>query len=251
MKISAVILVKNEENNIIDCIESVSFCDEIIIIDDYSTDRTEQIIKNLNNVKIKIYKRHLEGNFSEQRNFGLSKTLGEWVLFVDSDERVSPGLRGEIEQLFENHFHNDGYFIKRTDFMWGKKLEYGETANVRLLRLAKRDKGLWKGNVHEIWNVKGKTGILTFPLYHYPHPTVKEFITEINHYSSLRAKELYKSGVTTNWFYIIAYPKAKFLLNYFLRQGFRDGTPGFVFAILMSLHSFLVRGKLYLLWHEK
>jgi glycosyltransferase involved in cell wall biosynthesis len=251
MKISAVILTKNEENNIIDCIESVNFCDEIIIIDDYSTDRTEQIIKNLNNVKIKIYKRHLENDFSSQRNFGLSKASGEWVLYIDSDERVSPGLRGEIEQMRENGFSYEGFYLKRLDFMWGKKLEYGETATVRLLRFAKREKGSWKGSVHEVWNIRGKTKTLTFPLYHYPHPTVKEFIEEINHYSSLRAKELYKLGVTTNWFYIIVYPKAKFILNYFFRQGFRDGTPGFVFAMLMSLHSFLVRGKLYLLWHEK
>src|SRR5476649_2486654 len=98
--ISAVILTKNEETNIIDCLESIAWCDEIIILDDYSTDRTLQVIKNFNS-RVKIFQRSLNNDFSSQRNYGLSKTKENWVLFIDADERLSNGLSGEIKDFIK------------------------------------------------------------------------------------------------------------------------------------------------------
>lgn len=247
--ITAVILTKNEETHIVDCIESVSFCDEVIVIDDNSTDRTVELAKR---AETEVFTRALEDDFSAQRNFGLGKAKGEWVLFVDADERVSASLRDEIIQL-TNQLVNQftGFYIKRTDFMWGKELKYGETGNIKLLRLARKDAGRWEGKVHEEWRVKGLTGELTNHFYHYPHPTVGEFLEEINRYTDIRARQLYERGSKAYWWSIILYPKLKFFLNYFIRQGFRDGVPGLVIAIVMSFHSFLVRGKLWLLWRKK
>jgi hypothetical protein len=98
--------------------------------------------------------------------------------------------------------------------------------------------------------VKGKTLVLQKPLLHYPHPTIAEFLKEINYYTDIRAKELYRRKVFVRWWDILLYPKAKFILNYFLRRGLLDGSAGFVFAVMMSFHSFLVRGKLWLLWQK-
>ena len=98
-KLSVIILTKNEENNILDCLESMVFADEIIVVDDYSEDRTEEVVKNLKNDEIKFYKRKLDNDFSAQRNFGLSKAKNDWVLFLDADERVSTSLREEIKDL--------------------------------------------------------------------------------------------------------------------------------------------------------
>ncbi len=134
--------------------------------------------------------------------------------------------------------------------MWGRMLKHGEVGNIILLRLAKKGTGKWEGPVHEQWKISGKTELLKNPLDHYPHPTISEFLSEINYYTDLRAEELYKKKVKSTWLSVITYPKTKFILNFFFKRGFQDGLPGLVFAIMMSLHSFLVRSKLWLLWHR-
>lgn len=243
--ISAIILTKNEERNIEACLDSVSWCDEKIIIDDHSTDKTVDLAKKKG---AKVFVRSMYNNFSDQRNYGLEKAKGDWILFIDADERISSALWYEImshsSEAIEEYA---GFYIKRQDTMWGKVLKYGETGNVVLLRLAKKGTGKWEGSVHEQWNIKGKTAVLKNPLEHFPHQTVAEFLREINFYTDIRAEELFKKKIKSNWFSIIVYPKAKFALNYFFRLGFLDGLPGLIFALMMSLHSFLVRSKLWLM----
>lgn len=247
--ISAAVLTKNEEKNIVDCIESLSWCDEIIVVDDNSEDRTKDIAEKM---KARVFTHALDNNFSEQRNFALRQAQYDWILFVDADERVTPELQKEILLHVANPGNPYvGFYIQRRDILFGKRLQYGEVGNIKLLRLAKKEAGLWQGKVHERWNIKGSIGMLKNSLIHYPHQTLTEFLQEINFYSTLRAQELYDKGIKTNGFLIILYPKAKFFLGFVLKQGFRDGIAGFVFAILMSFHSFLVRGKLWLLWNKK
>lgn len=246
--LSVVVLTKNEENNIVDCLESLSFCDEIIIIDDNSNDRTLELLKNF---KVKLYERSLNDDFSVQRNFGLEKANGDWVLFIDADERVTPLLKKEILYKIEASGEVSGFYFRRKDYFIGRPLNYGETASIRLLRLVKKSKGFWQGRVHEIMKISGKTELMENPIIHYPHKSLSEFLSEISSYSTLRSKELFESGIKANFLSIILYPKAKFLLNFFIKKGFLDGIYGFVFAILMSFHSFLVRAKLWLLWQKK
>lgn len=252
MNISAVVLTKNEEKNIVDCLETLLFSQEIIIIDDNSTDRTLEIIHQYsqNHSNIKVFKRDLDGNFSAQRKFGIEKTSNDWILFVDADERITRELAAEIkENLSAPDF--DGFLIPRIDFMWNKQFKHGETGNIALLRLFNKNKGGLKGKVHEVWETKNKVGHLTYPILHYPHPTISEFLKEINFYSSLRAEELYEKRIKSSLLTIIFYTKGKFLKNYIFKLGFLDGIIGLIHAILMSFHSFLVRGKLYLLWQKK
>lgn len=247
--ISAVVLTKNEEKNIIDCLEGLAFSSEIIIIDDNSSDRTVELAKK---IKAKVYTRPLDNNFSSQRNFGLEKASGEWVLFIDADERVSSLLRDKIIQSTSQQINQyDGFYLKRCDVMWGKKLEHGETASIKLLRLARKNSGQWEGKVHEVWKVKGRVGELRYPLLHYPHQTVTEFLEEINFYTDLRAQELYMQSIHVYWISIVLYPVGKFIYNYIIRLGFLDGLTGLVIAIMMSFHSFLTRGKLWLLWQKR
>jgi hypothetical protein len=114
-----------------------------------------------------------------------------------------------------------------------------------------KGKGEWRGVVHETWRVDGRVGKLQNELDHYPHQTIAEFLAEINMYTTLRARELYGKKIQVKGFEILLYPKVKFIQNYFLKMGFRDGTAGFIVAVLMSFHSFLVRGKLWLMYHKK
>lgn len=244
--ISAIVLTKNEEKNILNCLRSLSWCDETLVIDDASTDKTVEIAKKNG---AKVFSRSLSDNFAEQRNFGLNKAKGEWVLFVDADEVVPSALWFEIMQHTNNAFSNfTGFFLKRKDIMWGSELTHGETGKIKLLRLAKKDAGKWVGKVHEVWEITGKTMTLNNPIRHYPHMNVEKFLKEINFYTDLRAKELFVKKTTVFWVSILLYPAGKFIQNYIFKQGFRDGIPGLILALMMSFHSFLVRGKLWLMW---
>lgn len=239
--ISCIVLVKNEEKNILKCIESLSWCDEIIVIDDYSSDNTVKIAQKYTK---NIFQHALNNDFAQQRNFGLLNVNKEWVLFVDADEVVSISLQYEISSLISDQFSQlNGYKIKRIDQMWGKILLHGEMGNISLLRLARKNAGEWKGKVHEVWNIKGNVGKLQKPLLHYPHKTVADFLDEINKYSTIKADELIESKQRIHAWQILAYPKVKFIYNYFLKLGFLDGMPGFIVALMMSFHSFLARSK--------
>lgn len=242
--LTAVVLTKNAEKTLDACLESVSFCDEIVVIDDGSDDKTLAIAKKHD---AKIYKRPLDGDFAAQRNFALEKVSHEWVLYVDADEQVDKALQREIGDAIVSD-EAVAYYLRRRDFWWNHELKYGETMKVRtqgLIRLVKKGSGEWQAPVHETYICKGPTGRLNGFLNHYPHQTLKEFIHEINVYSTLRAKELYDHHTGVSMFHILVYPSAKFALTYFLKRGFLDGPAGFAYAFLMSFHSYLVRVKLY------
>ena len=264
MLISAVVLTKDEEKNIEKCLESLDWCDEIVVIDDYSNDKTVSLAEGKG---ARVFLRRLEDNFARQRNYGLKRAKGEWTLFIDADERVTAGLKEEIQSSIRVFSTDDrlskkhkigksvggyqGFVMRRKDKFLGKWLRFGETSSIRLLRLARKNSGQWAGPVHETWEVKGKLGRLGNPILHERQLTISQFLKRINLYSSIRAKELFQDKKKTNAFLIIAYPLGKFLQNYFFRLGFLDGMPGLIMALIMSLHSFLVRGKLYLLWKNK
>lgn len=242
--LSVVILAKNEERHIKDCIQSVSFAGEIVVIDDLSVDDTRRIAKDFG---AKVYKRSLDDDFAAQRNFGLEKASGEWVLFIDADERVTSNLKDEIVQVIDNPFiHKEGFYIKRKDFLWGKEIGYGEIGNTKLLRLAKKSSGKWKRKVHEQWNILGRTGTLKYALNHYPHPSFREFLKDVNRMSTLHAEANKKEGKKSNVLKIIFWPKGHFIVNWILRRGFVDGVHGFVVALVMSFHSFLAWSKLWM-----
>ena len=238
--ISSVILTKNEEENIEECIKSLNWCNEVIVIDDYSEDKTKEIAKELG---AKVFQHHLNNDFSQQRNFGLEKAKGEWTLFLDADERISPVLADEIKREIKKD-KRYAFVFKRQDFFLGKPLKYGETARVRLLRMAKKD-GQWIRSVHEFWQTKWRTKTLKNPILHHSHSSISQTLSQINFHSTLHAKALKQEGVKFSLFRLIFNPLGKFFQNYFYRLGFLDGTPGLIMALMMSFHSFLARAKLY------
>jgi len=254
--LTAVVLVKNEEENVINrCLKSVGFCDEIIMINDASSQKLEVKSQKYNS-KFKSFFRKLNGDFAGQRNFGMEKATNDWILFVDADEEVTDELKQELQNLIRQNFqfsifNFQSFYIRRRDFFWGHEMKYGETMKARnrgIIRLIKKGSGQWQGKVHEEYKLATRNSQLVTSknfLNHYPHPTVKEFIQSVNFYSSLRAEELYKQGKKTNILQIIFYPLLKFKLTYFLKLGFLDGPAGFAYSFFMSFHSLLVRLKLY------
>jgi len=229
--ISAVVIAKDEQKNIAKCLKSISWCDEILLIDDYSKDKTVDIARKLN---AKVYKRKLNKDFSKQRNYGLKKANGEWVLFVDADEFVSKGLAREIVNEIKKLKVSDGYFIKRVGLF-----------EESLLRLGKKSSGFWSRSVHETWKINGKLGKLNSPLFHSSLASLQEYIKKINFYTTLHAECNIKEGKKANFLKIFLYPSLKFFENFFLKKGFKKGAKGFVYSMLASFHSFLAWIKIW------
>jgi glycosyltransferase involved in cell wall biosynthesis len=250
--LSVIILTHNNQVGLKKALQSVGFSDEIIIIDDFSTDKTLEIIKKLNNSKIKIFKRKLGNDFAAQRNFGLQKARSKWVLFLDGDEYLSQDIQTEIAKFIKsaNNQNIQGVYIRRQDRFFGKKLKYGETGNVKLLRLAQKNMGKWVGKVHETWQISGQIKKLNNPIIHERNFTIKQFLQRLNWYSSLQAEEFYKNRRKEPLLAIVILPICKFLQNYILKLGFWDGFEGFLMAVFMSWHSLLVRIKLREKWNS-
>lgn len=247
--ISAVVLVKDQSEQLKKCLRSLSWCDEVVVIDDYSTDDSLDVAKKMG---ARVFQRDLNNNFSEQRNFGMGKAKNQWVFFVDADEIVSSALAKEIHQHISQFLSTaNGFFVKRTDYLWGRRLGHGEVGDKKLLRIGKKGKGEWVGSVHEEWRIFGETGTFVNELSHYPHQSIREFLSEINRYSTIRAKELHEKNIKYPAISTLLYPSGKFLLNYVVKRGFQDGVPGMIVALMMSFHSFLVRGKLWQEWNTK
>lgn len=244
-KITAIVLTKNEEINLERCLLSLRFADEILVIDDGSSDKTISIAKKLG---AKVIEHSLAEDYGAQRNFAMDKTVNEWILFIDADEEVTETLSEEIKNIGRYPKTISGFFIKRRDYYMGRELKYGETASIRnngLLRLMKKESGSWSGAVHEKFGLKGRAETLKGFINHYPHQSLKEFITTINYYSSIRAKELYRHGRTAGVIETLVFPFSKFIYTYFFKLGLADGYAGFLYSFMLSFHSFLVRAKLY------
>jgi len=245
VNLSCVILTKNKEQNISACLKTLGFCDEIVVVDDYSTDKTAEISQKLG---ARVYKRSLNNDFAGQRNFGLEKASGKWVLFIDSDERVTPRLRDEIVQIINNPLISYvGFYVRRKDVLWKEQIRGGEAGSLKLLRLARRKAGKWRRMVHEYWQVSGRKRTLINPILHYPHVTLRKFLDDINYFSSLHALANRQERKSASLKKIIIWPFGKFVYNWIFKLGFRDKTAGFVIALIMSFHSFLAWSKLWFL----
>lgn len=244
--LSAVILAKNEAANIEACLNTLKWCDERLVIDDFSEDQTAFLAQKTN---AKVFKRRLAGDFASQRNFGLQKARGEWVLFIDADERITEALGKEIINAICHQPLANGFYFRRRDYLWGQFLRHGETARLRLLRLAKRNSGQWHRCVHETWQIAGFATELKNPLLHYPHLNLSQFVAHVNFHTTLHAQALQSEGKNASILKVITFPLAKFANNYFWQGGILDGMPGLITALMMSWHSFFGWAKLYVKTH--
>ncbi|HPT65985.1 MAG TPA: glycosyltransferase family 2 protein [Candidatus Woesebacteria bacterium] len=250
---SILLLTHNEEKNLLKYwtwLDKAKRINEIVVVDDNSDDKTIEILKKLGSkkIKVKVFKRGLNNNFSNQRNFGITKTTNNWVLWLDADEKPSTDLI-----RFLNHIDNlqyKSYAFKRNDIFIGHELKHGENAHQHFVRFFNKKYGRFTGLVHEIWQTPKEIELKKIHIHHYPHQSLRGFIKKINFYSDIRAQELFDQNQKSNLFQIIFYPFGKFINDYFFKLGFLDGTPGIIMALGMSFHSFLVRSKLWHLSHH-
>lgn len=241
--LTGIVIAKNEEDSILRCLKTLSFCDEILLIDNNSSDRTRDPAHDMG---IRVITDKTQGDFSYLRNLAADEAKKGWLLYVDADEEVSQDLRANIKHELEDP-QADAYYLRRRDHFMGQVLEHGEVSKVYergIVRLMKKDSGSWKGPIHEEWETQGRISSLDGFIEHYPHQTLKEFLEHVNKYSQIRAQELFTSRKRTNALEIIAFPVGKFLYTYFMKGGVKDGVAGFIYSFMMSFHSFLVRSTL-------
>lgn len=244
-KISVIIITKNEAENIFECLNSVKWANEIIVIDSGSSDNTVSIAKEFTD---KVFFNVWKG-FADQKSFAMHQAKNDWVLSLDADERVTEKLRDEILSSDLNNF--DGYRIKRDNYFLGKLIRgcgWGNDYQLRLFRKSKTK--LTDRLVHEGFDVDGKIGQLKNSMLHFSYRNFSDAFTKINHYSTLEAIEK-QNRKKVNSFTIIFTPIVAFLQHFFLRKGFIDGIYGLLVSIMHAITKLQVQLKIWELKKKK
>ncbi len=240
-KISVAIITKNEELNIRECLESVKWADEIVVVDNGSTDQTRQICQEF---QARVYQEEWKG-FPRQKNSAIEKTRNEWVLSLDADERVSPDLRQEIERVLGGESSTDGYFIARKNFFLGRWIKHCGWFPDYNLRLFRKSRGHFlERAVHERVEIQGKVGYLKNPLEHKTYRTLTDFFARMDRYSTLAAREMFREGRRYRFRDTFFRPPFTFLQMYLLQAGFLEGYLGFLLSALYSFYTFAKYSKL-------
>ena len=225
-KITAIIPTLNEEIHIVAAIKSVSFADEIIVIDSFSTDKTLVLAENYN---VKIIKRKFD-DFSSQKNFAIEQAKYDWIYILDADERVTFKVQKEIIEAVKNPKDFVGFYLRRTFYFSGKKVHYSGFQRDKVIRLFLKKHCKYVGLVHEKIVAQGKLGFFRHKIDHFSYRNFDHYISKMNHYGAIRAKELHNSGIKVNLFHVLIKPPARFFIHFFMRLGFLDGFTGFLVA---------------------
>lgn len=243
IKLSVVIITFNEEKNIERCIKSVTdFADEILVVDSFSKDQTEDICKKYD---VRFVRHSFQG-YIEQKNWALSQSTYDHVLSLDADEVVSEELKKSILQIRENRTH-DGYYFNRLTNYCGQWIYHCGWYPDRKLRLFDKTKGQWSGvNPHDKFVLKkGFTqSYLKGDLLHYSYSDISDHINKVNNYSSISAQEMYAEKLGATTFTIISHSVWRFFSDYFLRLGFLDGYHGFIISAMNAYLTLLKYAKL-------
>ena len=226
-RLSAIIITRNEAANIGDCLDSLAFCDERIVVDAASSDGTLMIAKE----KGARVATHGWNGFGAQKNYALSLAQGDWVLSIDADERVTPELAREIRKAVEEG-GADGYEIPRRSSFCGRMMRHSGWFPDRVLRLFRRDKGRFTDDiVHERIVCDGIVARLKEPLLHFSVARLEDAIRRIDQYSTLGAETLAASDRKISFFSGVTHGVGTFLRVYLLKLGFLDGAAGFMLAV--------------------
>ncbi len=238
--ISVIIITKDEEKNIAECISSIKWVDEIIVVDAESSDETVATAKKYTE---KVYIKKWEG-YVPQKKYALGLAKNEWILSLDADERVTEELKNEIEAIIDTDA--DGFKIRRRNFLFNKEIKNCGWGNDYQLRLFKKDKtSLTDRLVHEGFKVEGKVEQLQQPMLHYTFSTFTDYFSKINNYTTLRAKELFKENRTVNGWTIVSHTISAFLQFFFIRGGYKDGVHGLIISLLHSVSTMMNYVKLW------
>lgn len=243
IKISAVIITYNEERNIERCLQSLQgIADEIIVVDSFSTDRTQEICKAFD---IKFLQHPFEGHI-QQKNYAVTQTSYDHILSLDADEELSPTLRFSIMEV-KHKWEKDGYEFNRLTNYCGSWIKYAGWYPDTKLRLWKKEKGEWGGtNPHDklMLNKGASQGFLKGDLLHYSYYSIAQHIAQINYFSEIAAKESLLKGKNASLVKLVISPCFVFIKKYFFQGGFTGGWTGFIICINSAFSTFSKYSKL-------
>lgn len=241
VRLAVIILTKDEENNIEDCIKSASFADEIVVIDSGSTDATQAKAEALG-ARFVVHPMG-EAGFAGQRNFALTQTKAEWVLFLDADERIVPSAVETIGRIVSENIPM-AYRMQRKNVVMGKMMHHGGHRPDYVARFYPRTGIKWHGRVHE--GIDTDLAIKDLPncIYHYTYTTWQQYFAKTNHYTSLSAQSMFARRKKISSISVLSHAVFAFIKSYILKQGFRDGYLGLVMSILAAVAAMMKYLKL-------
>ena len=243
-KISAVIITFNEENRIRPTLESVKWCDEVIIIDSESTDKTRDICGEFSNCK--VYVQPFLG-YGAQKKFGVDKSSCDWILSIDADEVVTDALRNEIISVLSQPITGTvGFYVPITLVFMNKVFIHGAENKSLHLRLFNKTKGNFNTvKLHESVQVSGILHNLKNEILHYSYSDIHHYFSKFNDYSTIYNNEAIKKGKKVGKILPVLRLPIEFLRQYFIRRNFLNGYPGFVWSLFSSFYVFVKYNKLY------
>ncbi len=229
--LSVILISYNAAKTLAQCLDSVRWAHEIIVLDAHSTDDTLAIAQRYTP---QVYSADWEG-FGKQKNKALDKATQEWVLSLDSDEVITPELAAEIQQVLNANSEYQAYYLPRHSYFCNRLIRHGDWGKDRVLRLFKRGSGRFdNAPVHEKLILEGPTTVLKNPMLHYTAPSLTQVLEKMNRYSSLGAEKKLAAGKTSSLRQALLHGLWAFVRCYILRAGFLDGRAGFVLAVTVA-----------------
>jgi glycosyltransferase involved in cell wall biosynthesis len=252
VKITAIIVARNAQELIGDCLKSVNWADEMIVVDNGSTDKTTEIAKTAGASILQVEK----GSFSQRRNLGAKKSKGDWLFYIDADERVTPQLKKEIKSKIGNwklEIGNSAFAIPRRNILLGREMRFGGWWPDYVLRLIKKEALVrWEGELHEQPKIKGKVGKLKNPLTHITHRSLAQMVAKTNEWSAIEARLLFKAGhPKMAWWRFISVAAREFWHRGIIKLGFLDGVVGVIEIIYQMFSRMITYAKLWEMQIEK
>jgi (heptosyl)LPS beta-1,4-glucosyltransferase len=243
-ELAAVILTKNEERHIGDCLDSLAWADDRVVFDQYSTDRTLEIAQ----ARGARVLQHPFESFAAQRDAALSAVEAEWIFFVDADERATPALAEEVQRVirYSGDSRREGWWVPRHNYMVGHRMRGGGWYPDYQLRLLRRDRARYDPShpVHEIVILKGKAGHLENVLVHFNYDTVGQFQQKMRRYTDFEAGMLDEQGVRVQPWTYVTMPLREFWRRFVTLQGYRDHLYGVLFCGLMAWYTLMTYQRL-------
>ena len=240
--VSVYVLTTNNRRTIGQCLRSLSWAEELVVVDSFSQDGTYEICKQYTD---KLFQRKWTGH-RDQYQYAADLTTQDWIMFVDADEEIPPELAEEIQMVVnENKDDVDGFIVYRQTYYLGRWIRYGGWYPDYEIRLYRRDKGRWQGGLHAKVVMGGKVGILTNPYLHYTYRDISDQIQKMDRYSGIAAEDMCEEGEKFSLLKLLFHPLFRFVKEFLFRSGFRDGVPGLVIITATMFYVFMKYAKLW------
>jgi glycosyltransferase involved in cell wall biosynthesis len=243
LRISAIVTTFNEEANIAGCIESLLWCDEILVVDSFSTDRTPEVVRGYG--KARFYQRTYFGSAS-QKNWAMDQVTNEWILIFDADERCTPALQKEIQDLLVIGPRQEAYTIRRRVYFLDHRIRFSGWQHDQVVRLVRNGSARYPNRrVHADMVTRGAAPLLHNPMEHYMADSLDEYIRRIEKYSFWGAAQNWREGKKSGFVQVFGRSVWRFFRTYIFQLGILDGMHGLVFCMLQAYGTYL---KWALLW---